>query len=113
MNYLYNMNVGDIVIARGGNIGYVYTIDYIKNSFGWTKVYDINKDVVPLNVTDVSADEIPRWFKQIGTMEIHPKPQKKKCADCNKDYDTDDRLDALNSNLLTLIEKLDQIINKD
>lgn len=53
------MNVGDIVIARGGNIGYVYTIDYIKNSFGWTKVYDINKDVVPLNVTDVSADEIP------------------------------------------------------
>lgn len=113
MNYLNKIHVGDIVIARVGNIGYVCAIDYENDSFDWTKVYDIHGDVVPRDVNGVPAEEIPRWFKQIGVIEIIPEPLKNKCADCNRDYDTDDRLDALNANLLTLIDKLDQIINED
>lgn len=113
MNYLNNIQPGDIVIARVGNIGYVCAIDYENQSFDWTKVYDVHGDVVPRDVTRVPAEEIPRWFTQIGAIKILPEPlSKNKCAECDRDYDTDDRLDALNTNLLTLIDKLDRIINE-
>lgn len=113
MNYLNKIHVGDIVISNVGNIGYVCVIDYEKQYFDWTKVYDRQGDVVPRDVCGVPAEEIPRWFTQIGVIKIDPEPFNNKCTDCNRDYDTDDRLDALNTNLLTLIDKLDQIINED
>ena len=113
MNYLNKMNVGDIVISNVGNIGYVSHIYRDNDTFSWIKVYDINGDSCPAETESVEAEEIPRWFTQIGTTTIIPEPPVSKCADCTRDYDTDDRLDALNTNLLTLIEKLDQIINED
>lgn len=62
-------------------------------------------------VVNVKAEELPRWFTQIGATKIKPFNE---CADCNLGYDTTyDRLDTLNSNLLTLIDKLDQIIKED
>ena len=114
MNYLNKLHCGDIVISNVGNIGYIDSIDYENGLFSWVKVYDRNGDVVPMNVDNVDVDYIPRWFTQIGAIKVLPEPlSKNKCADCDRDYDTDDRLDALNSNLLTLIDKLDRIINED
>lgn len=110
MNYLDKMNVGDIVISNTGNIGYVSSVYRDNDTFSWIKVYDRRGDCCPMSVGSVKAGEIPRWFTQIGATKIKPF---NKCADCNRDYDTDDRLDALNTNLLTLIEKLDQIIGED
>lgn len=110
MNYLNKMNVGDIVISNVGNIGYVSNIYRDNDTFSWIKVYDRNGDNCPAKMGSVEAEEIPRWFTQIGATKIKPF---NKCADCNRDYDTDDRLDALNANLLTLIEKLDHIIKED
>lgn len=110
MNYLNKMNVGDIVISNTGNIGYVSSVYRDNDTFSWIKVYDRRGDWCPMSVGSVKAEEIPRWFTQIGATKIKPF---NKCADCNRDYDTDDRLDTLNSNLVTLIEKLDQIIKED
>lgn len=110
MNYLDKIHVGDIVISNTGNIGYVSIIYRDNDTFSWIKVYDRRGDSCPMGVVNVKAEEIPRWFTQIGATKIKPFG---KCDDCNRDYDTDDRLDALNSNLLTLIDKLDQIINSD
>lgn len=113
MNYLNKMHVGDIVISNVGNIGYVSHIYRDNDTFNWIKVYDRNGDVCPMAIDSVEAEEIPRWFTQIGITKVVPDSLVNKCADCNRDYDTDDRLDALNTNLLTLIDKLDQIINED
>ena len=113
MNYLNKMNVGDIVISNTGNIGYVSHIYHGNNTFNWIKVYDRNGDVCPMSIDSVEAEEIPRWFTQIGITKVVPDSLTTRCAECNRDYDTDDRLDTLNSNLLTLIEKLDQIIKED
>lgn len=110
MNYLDKIHVGDIVISNTGNIGYVSIVYRDNDTFSWIKVYDRRGDSCPMGVVNVKAEEIPRWFTQIGATKIKPFD---KCDDCNRDYDTDDRLDALNSNLLTLIDKLDQIINSD
>lgn len=38
MNYLNNMNVGDIVIFASGSIGYVHAIDYEGRFFECTMV---------------------------------------------------------------------------
>lgn len=113
MNYLNKMHVGDIVISTVGNIGYVSHIYRDNDTFNWIKVYDRNGDFCPVTIDSVEAEEIPRWFTQIGITKVVPDSLTTKCADCNRDYDTDDRLDTLNSNLLTLIEKLDQIIKED
>lgn len=110
MNYLNKMNVGDIVISNTGNIGYVSSVYRDNDTFSWIKVYDRRGDCCPMSVGSVKAEEIPRWFTQIGATKIKPF---NKCTDCNRDYDIDDRLDTLNSNLVTLLEKLDQIINED
>ena len=112
MNYLNNMNVGDIVISNVGNIGYVSHIYRDNDTFSWIKVYDRNGDYCPAEVRSVEAEEIPRWFTQIGVRKVGPLITNK-CADCNRDYDIDDRLDTLNSNLVSLLEKLDQIIKED
>lgn len=110
MNYLNKMNVGDIVISNTGNIGYVSNIYRDNDTFSWIKVYDSRGDCCPMGVASVKAEEIPRWFTQIGATKIKPFNT---CTDCNRDYDIDDRLDTLNSNLVTLLEKLDQIIQED
>ena len=110
MNYLNKMNVGDIVISNTGNIGYVSSIYRDNDTFSWIKVYDRRGDCCPMSVGSVKAEEIPRWFTQIGATKIKPFTD---CADCNRDYDIDYRLDTLNSNLVTLLEKLDQIIKED
>lgn len=105
------MNIGDIVISNTGNIGYVSHIYRDNDTFSWIKVYGRTGDYCPAEVGGVESKEIPRWFTQIGVRKVGPVANE--CADCNRDYDTNDRLDALNTNLLTLIDKLDQIINED
>lgn len=109
MNYLNKMHLGDIVISNVGNIGYVSHIYRDNDTFSWIKVYDRRGDFCPVEIGDVEAEEIPRWFTQIGETKIEPFNE---CADCNPDQDTDDRLDLLNMHLLNLIDKLDQIIDE-
>lgn len=113
MNYLDKMHLGDIVIFDSGSIGYVCVIDYEDDFFECTMVRDANKDVDPCKIIyHIPENEIPIMLTQIGARKIEPQVTDK-CADCNRDYDTDDRLDTLNSNLITLIDKLDEIINSD
>ena len=113
MNYLDKMHLGDIVIFASGNIGYVCVIDYENGFFECTMVRHADRDVSPYNIIyHVPEENISSIITQIGARKIEPRVTDK-CADCNRDYDTDDRLDALNTNLLTLIDKLDQIINED
>ena len=113
MNYLNKMHVGDIVISKTGSIGYVCLINYEEDFFEWTLVRDDKGSVPPWGIIyHLSEDDISLRITQIGGRKIEPLIPDK-CADCNRDYDTDDRLDALNTNLLTLIEKLDQIIKED
>lgn len=112
MNYLNKMHVGDIVISKTGSIGYVCVIDYEKDLFEYTLVRDDNGSVLPFDIIyHMPEEEIPLKITQIGGIKIESLITNK-CADCNRDYDTDDRLDTLNSNLLTLIDKLDQIIKE-
>lgn len=109
MNYFDNMHTGDIVIAVNGNIGYVTNINRDSRVFSWSKVYDISGNLVPFQLKNIPAGNIPALFKRIGCQDIYTNS-----ATFNTSKNgIDDKLDDLNNNLLTLIEKLDQIINED
>lgn len=109
MNYFDNMHAGDIVISKNGNIGYVTHINRDNRRFSWSKVYDRSGNTVPFELKNVLASNIPALFKRIGCQDIYTNSS---TFNTSKNG-IDDKLDDLNNNLLTLIEKLDQIINED
>lgn len=106
MNYFDMMHTGDIIVSNTGNIGYVTNINRDDRVFNWCKIYDSRGDRVPVLVKDVSANAVPRFFKRVGCNDIYTNS----CT-CNNSQDKiEDSLDDLNNNLLTLIDKLDEII---
>lgn len=109
MNYFDNMHTGDIVITVNGNIGYVTNMNRDSRVFSWSKIYDISGNTVPFQLKNIPASNIPALFKRIGCQDIYTNSS---TFNTSKNG-IDDKLDDLNNNLLTLIEKLDQIINED